>query len=80
MGSVEPIKSIFQFTLISLHTDFEFPSNQCEEGTPCKAEEIKITKPSNFKYKIFISAHENWKGSLRKLMWLRKKKGTRKKR
>ena len=35
MGSVEPIKSIFQFTLISLHTDFEFPSNQCEAGTPC---------------------------------------------
>ena len=42
MGSVEPIKSIFQFTLISLHTDFEFPSNQCEAGTPCSLKIVSL--------------------------------------
>ena len=45
MGSVEPIKSIFQFTLISLHTDFEFPSNQCEAGTPCICWKISVKNP-----------------------------------
>ena len=35
MASVKPIKSIFQFARISPHTDFKFPSNPCEAGTPC---------------------------------------------
>ena len=65
MGSVEPIESMFQFTLISLHTDFEFPANQCEAGTPCNSmhniHQAKL-KSGHLVYKMYIVQfwiHEN---------------------
>ena len=60
MGSVEPIESMFQFTLISLHTDFEFPANQCEAGTPYTAIiiEVRVTSGSRHGHvRVTLGSH-----------------------